>query len=985
MYPEIMRKGPGYLNVIHVKIVNGVGLFGATYGTEDLRVGTISVVQVLNHICVFEHLGSGLINLARKIRRINAFLDNRFSHESSADYRHGVVERSREQPAKSSKPPLRWSSMCIGEPRPPLRVSMRLLTHRKVSLQWASGWQNGTEMFSKKGDGKAKALKRIESQPCGRVALVTASNAGLGYTSVLELVRQGAKVYMALRTSFAADVAIALLKAAVPATPVGFLAFDLASLRVAKATADEFLERDAPGYTGFQRGGVAILAEGGWFWQMEQPCELKAGGIELQACNGTDAHVHVTGSSEGHRTAQGPEFSGFKACSTAMNRYGNSKLSGSGGPIYALAVDGDCCLSEQWLAGDTYMDAPQRPNECPELKNPQTRVLFTNELQCRLAGTGIYCLSVHPGLVATNIYRGTHTRILPVARALLLPREIRVFKPRTGRADATTTVEVEERDLRAAYLTPNAQFCPPHTTLLDPNCAAARHHIMELEGESLYAKLEGWHEDALILDRKKRSPSSPTTDDIQTSSKVGRLRTSSCRAEGKATKGLHGRRSGSRRNVTAPRRNFEAQADDFSEQLCVDSTRHFRLSGVSRSKAPAAALLAACKLQRRQKIVLEGNAVHFRRNRVVAASIRHLFGVADREFETLRLLKLSVALKQLSSTPHRPYGDKTLKTRLENSLNYQQTPACLHNSRLKRENTTLPARYYDSPTLPGCSNTTPTLSVTTFRTHRTPTPPVALSGDVFAKHYRIEGGPSAAHVIDEGVEGRHTPASERYTKEEWRPLAEALRFTGEPSWYLELSLGRDVPSYRHFGIQYLQYNAIYSDPHLWAHFLWSPFTTVRPDVRRPQYTRLLSSATPESPRLEPLFFFLQKLSLAYPRRAEPLPASLPPNASNMRAGATLTSTHSLANLLSGPSRCPPETLPSGLVDVHRPDVSISSSRSPSVPRSARQSRLHVSARNVKMRHFFKTHPNRSWVTQVQGRFVEARFQRNVSGQDGRQE
>jgi hypothetical protein len=70
-----------------------------------------------------------------------------------------------------------------------------------------------------------------------------------------------------------------------------------------------------------------------------------------------------------------------------------------------------------------------------------------------------------------------HIRVLPVVRALLLPREIRVFKPRTGRADATTTVEVEERDLRlatdlfidadlscvcrAAYLTPNAQVSTP--------------------------------------------------------------------------------------------------------------------------------------------------------------------------------------------------------------------------------------------------------------------------------------------------------------------------------------------------------------------------------------------------------------------------------------------------------------------------------------------------------------------------------------------
>jgi NAD(P)-dependent dehydrogenase (short-subunit alcohol dehydrogenase family) len=48
---------------------------------------------------------------------------------------------------------------------------------------------------------------------------------------------------MASCTSFAADTAITLLKAAIPATTVEFLAFDLTSPSVAKATAEEYLER----------------------------------------------------------------------------------------------------------------------------------------------------------------------------------------------------------------------------------------------------------------------------------------------------------------------------------------------------------------------------------------------------------------------------------------------------------------------------------------------------------------------------------------------------------------------------------------------------------------------------------------------------------------------------------------------------------------------------------------------------------------------
>ncbi|KAJ7349062.1 hypothetical protein DFH08DRAFT_807642 [Mycena albidolilacea] len=118
------------------------------------------------------------------------------------------------------------------------------------------------------------------------------------------------------RTPCTADAAIASLKASVSPAQIEFLAFDLTSLRATKTTAEEFLEREALGYTGLEGGGIwqsfGIWVDGRWG--------------ELQACNGTghfalallllwhiaslpDAHGRVvTLSSEGQRATQSRLF-----------------------------------------------------------------------------------------------------------------------------------------------------------------------------------------------------------------------------------------------------------------------------------------------------------------------------------------------------------------------------------------------------------------------------------------------------------------------------------------------------------------------------------------------------------------------------------------------------------------------------------------------------------------------------------------------------
>lgn len=146
---------------------------------------------------------------------------------------------------------------------------------------------------------------------------------------------------------------------------------------------------------------------------MATPYQLSPDGIEVQACNATghfaltvpllpllkktaampDSHVRIVNvTSMGYRFAQGTiDFSTLEDLNeksrSTWGRYGLSKLS-----VSAI------------FASIHYY--------CPDLIPVMTQnILFTNELQKRLiesGSTNVYCISLHPGNVATEIGRGAY-------------------------------------------------------------------------------------------------------------------------------------------------------------------------------------------------------------------------------------------------------------------------------------------------------------------------------------------------------------------------------------------------------------------------------------------------------------------------------------------------------------------------------------------------------------------------------------------------
>ncbi|KAH9449693.1 hypothetical protein Pst134EB_020510 [Puccinia striiformis f. sp. tritici] len=276
----------------------------------------------------------------------------------------------------------------------------------------------------------------------GRVAIVTGANGGIGYVTALELVRHGARTYLACRSETRAKEAIKKIKAIVPGSDPQFLKLDITSLNCAHSAAQEFLKLENRLDILVNNAGIAFT-----------PYQLSEDGIELQICNTTghfaftvplldllektskepDAHVRVVvTSSEAHFWVWGtPTFSSLESTHQhsfcPIDRYGLSKL---------------------------------------------MNILFTNELQKKLSHTKIVCTSIHPGGVDTNIARGDWPERYPILKIFDWFKSYVLLTPEQGAITllyAATDPEVDAKDMRSAYLTPFGKVSKPAKNAQDPD------------------------------------------------------------------------------------------------------------------------------------------------------------------------------------------------------------------------------------------------------------------------------------------------------------------------------------------------------------------------------------------------------------------------------------------------------------------------------------------------------------------------------------
>ncbi len=220
----------------------------------------------------------------------------------------------------------------------------------------------------------------------GRTFLVTGGNAGIGRATVTALAARGARVYVACRSESKGRAAVAAIAAQTGNEAIRYLPLDLADLASVRKCADQFLALGEPLHVLINNAGVA-----GQRGMTRDGFELAFGVNHLghfaltTALLGTlaasaPARV-ITVASEAHFQAKGVDFEAVRRSTksiTGLPEYATSKL---------------------------------------------CNVLFSAELARRVVGHGVTTYSLHPGVVASDIWRRVPWPVRPLMKARMISPE----------------------------------------------------------------------------------------------------------------------------------------------------------------------------------------------------------------------------------------------------------------------------------------------------------------------------------------------------------------------------------------------------------------------------------------------------------------------------------------------------------------------------------------------------------------------------------
>ena len=226
----------------------------------------------------------------------------------------------------------------------------------------------------------------MANHPASKLFIVTGANTGIGKITAKELARAGAHVLLACRSKDKTMPAIEEIKREVEHANVEYIALDLGDLASVRACAEAILARNVPilglinnaglaGKHGLTKDGFEIT------WGTNHLGHYLFTRLLLDRIKQAGGARIVNVASRAHYRAEGIDWEAVRKPTktvTGMHEYAQSKLS---------------------------------------------NVLFTKELARRLGGTGVTTYAVHPGVVATDVWRSVPAPLRWVIKKFMLTPE----------------------------------------------------------------------------------------------------------------------------------------------------------------------------------------------------------------------------------------------------------------------------------------------------------------------------------------------------------------------------------------------------------------------------------------------------------------------------------------------------------------------------------------------------------------------------------
>lgn len=221
----------------------------------------------------------------------------------------------------------------------------------------------------------------------GRVALVTGANTGIGRVTARELASQGAHVFIACRSAERSQPVLDELRTVSGSAAVELLALDLGDFDSIRQCAQSFLVRGLPLHLLINNAGLA-----GARGRTRSGFELAFGVNHM-----------------GH----------FLLTQLLMERIRNSA------PARIVTVASKAHYRAPGIDWNAVRLATQSRSGLPEYSvSKLANVLFSAELGRLLAGSGVSTYALHPGVVASEIWRSLPWPLRPLIKlAMMSPEE----------------------------------------------------------------------------------------------------------------------------------------------------------------------------------------------------------------------------------------------------------------------------------------------------------------------------------------------------------------------------------------------------------------------------------------------------------------------------------------------------------------------------------------------------------------------------------